>query len=464
MPHFGEHVGRRQGRGDAPAGIQHRAEPIDQRQRGRLGGCPRLGRRAAAAGTASVWSDFLGLRQLLFRIRPAAFQADLAAQQQRLGIFVRILVGLGQRQALVEHPAGLAELAAHGEDGAAFTQGPRNVVAADAGGTQRLAGRGLGAANQRLATLRRQQAAAFRLQPAAGGQPGSTGTVYTVLTCALLRHLHGPLDRLGRLVQSRRRPGCRTPSASSTCAMLCASLRSRASSLATISWGMAPPRGPRPDVEDDARGLFVAQFQARPVVPLRLFDRALHVAQVVQRRGDLVARRVDFPVVAGALEQPDGLPARIDALREPGLHVQQNAGVVQRLALSPQVAERLADVQRLLGVVHAALEAGDQPAAEPGNHAHGRRVLRIGMRQFQRGRIPFRQVHLAQMRPQRDVGAAAVPVGQCQPVEQAHGQQFRVARLPLAAMHEQRGETACAAAGPTAPRPASAVTGGRNAG
>ena len=171
-----------------------------------------------------------------------------------------------------------------------------------------------------------------------------------------------------------------------------------------------------PDPQAHAVGLGVADGGAVGVQALGRLAGGAQVAQAVLAEGDVPGGGVDLPAVAGPFQQPHGLPALLDAGLEARGAVEHHAVEVQRLALAPDVAQRPADGQRLLGV-------GDAPL-DPGQHRHHRGVFGVGLGQLGRGRVALGQVHLAQVGPGAGHLAPPEPVGVGQPAEQAHHQQL----------------------------------------
>src|SRR5439155_24433040 len=102
--------------------------------------------------------------------------------------------------------------------------------------------------------------------------------------------------------------------------------------------GHAPQGRPGPRIQADPRRLRITEIESRLVHALSLGDGPAQVAQAIQAGGDLVAGDVDFPVVAGPLQEPHRLPALLNALAEPGAGVEDDAVEVQRLPLPPDVA------------------------------------------------------------------------------------------------------------------------------
>ena len=123
-------------------------------------------------------------------------------------------------------------------------------------------------------------------------------------------------------------------------------------------------RRPRPDVEADAGGLDVAEVHARLIHSLCFRYGAAEIAQPVQTRGNLIAGDVHFPLIAGPFQQTNGLAAFLDAVLEARTRIENDAVKVKRLPLAPEIAELLADFERLLGINDAATEVKPSSSRE----------------------------------------------------------------------------------------------------
>ncbi len=194
----------------------------------------------------------------------------------------------------------------------------------------------------------------------------------------------------------------------------------------------SPLRGAGPDIQTDSGRLVISQLQARGMDSAGFFERALQVAQSIQSGGNLVTGDVHFPVVAHALEQTNRLAALLDALVVSRRDIQDDAMIVQRLPLAPDVTQRFADEQRFAGIV-------DSPS-EPGNQAHRRRMFRIRLGQLERGGVPLGKIHAPHVRPKYVSFSVNEPIAMRQPAEDAETQQFDVGRWFLAARDEQPGQ------------------------
>ncbi len=192
--------------------------------------------------------------------------------------------------------------------------------------------------------------------------------------------------------------------------------------------GMAPAARD-PQIEVDARGLLVAKFHSRAVVQLRFFQGAAQVPHAIKRGGNLVARDMTLPIVAGALEKSNRLAALFDALRESRSGVHHHAVVVQRLPLAGKVAKATADIERLLRIVAGPTQVTDQ--CQTGS------MLGICLGQLGSGEIALGQVHVTQVRPHDVRQAAAVPTSVSQVREQLQRQPFGLVGQSLLAMHEE---------------------------
>lgn len=204
-----------------------------------------------------------------------------ASGQQGQRVFVRVFVCLGQGQALIEHPARFVEFALHGQQDAAFAHRPRDVIAGDTGGPQRLTHGSLGPAHHQLAAPGSQRAAPFHLHAAAGRQPGQHGDGVHGFDPRLLDDLHRPFQRRTGLVQLLR---VQAPHAFGQQHLRDAlGIVAFPGQLARHDFfGNRAAGGARPDVQDDPGGHLVTQFQPRPVVPLRFLYRALQVTQMIE--------------------------------------------------------------------------------------------------------------------------------------------------------------------------------------
>jgi hypothetical protein len=131
--------------------------------------------------------------------------------------------------------------------------------------------------------------------------------------------------------------------------------------------GQVTGGGLGPGAEGDAGGLVVADLRRRPPYHPAGLDGLAEAAEAVQRQGDVPLGRVGFPAVAGAVEEGDGPGAVVDALLVPGAGVEHRPDEVERLALTPEVAEVGADAKGFLAVGPA--------SGEPRDHGHDRGVL-----------------------------------------------------------------------------------------
>ena len=151
------------------------------------------------------------------------------------------------------------------------------------------------------------------------------------------------------------------------------------------------------------------------VDPFAGLDRLAEPAEPVLAERDVPACRVDLPLVAGALEQPDRLVQLVDRLLETRSGVQDHAVEGERLALAPDVAEGASDLERSLGVRDA--------TGVPRQRGRHRCVLGVGLRQLEGRWVPLEDVHLTKMRPRRGHLAAGEPVGVGESAVDAGGQE-----------------------------------------
>src|SRR5262249_14112826 len=133
-------------------------------------------------------------------------------------------------------------------------------------------------------------------------------------------------------------------------------------------------RRSRPHIQDDPRGLLVAQLDARTIVRPGFRQSACQVAQTQERGGNLVPRDMDLPVVSSPLQYPNRLATFLDRLLVFASGIEHDSVIVDRLRLPRQVVKLLANGKRLLGVP-------SRPAMHSNQRDHWR-VLGVGQAQF----------------------------------------------------------------------------------
>ncbi len=114
--------------------------------------------------------------------------------------------------------------------------------------------------------------------------------------------------------------------------------------------------GPGPYVETDTRSLLITHLDSRIVLEPGLLTGPRHVAEPIQGAGQLEAGDVYLPIITGAFQQADRFAARVSTLTESRCGVEHQAVVGERLALAPDVTERLANGERPAGVRDTARE------------------------------------------------------------------------------------------------------------